>query len=175
MKRQQWVDHRFNLGIDLGWSKNILSRITDTEIRLTYYVSNLTDEQLSVQKKGKWSIKEHIGHLTDLETLWMNRFQQFENGLSELVAADMSNEKTKNTNHNDSPILQLLSDFKKARNELILFFQKLNDPTQLHQAYHPRLKMMMRPVDLLFFIAEHDNHHITSIVELKNQILMAQT
>ncbi|MFT4669296.1 MAG: hypothetical protein ACI9M9_001964 [Flavobacteriaceae bacterium] len=31
---------------------------------------------------------------------------------------------------------------------------------------HPRLKVLMRPVDLLFFVAEHDDHHLATIVKL---------
>jgi len=60
IKRQQWIDHNFNLGIDAGWSKNILCRIKDTEIRIAHYVRKLTDEELSFHEKTKWSIKEHI-------------------------------------------------------------------------------------------------------------------
>ncbi len=29
VKRQTWVDHVFNFGIDIGWQNNILTRIRD--------------------------------------------------------------------------------------------------------------------------------------------------
>lgn len=166
MERQKWVDHKFNLGIDTGWSKNILCRIKDTSIRITHYVSQLSDEQLSRQENGKWSIKEHIGHLTDLEKLWMNRLKQFDKGLPELVASDMSNNKTEKANHNDFSIHQLIANFNIQREELILQFRKLSKEAHRHKAFHPRLKMTMRPVDLLFFIAEHDDHHLVNIQDI---------
>lgn len=169
-ERQEWVEHKFNLGINIGWSKNVLSRIKDTSIRIEHYVKNLTNEQLSFQENGKWSIKEHIGHLTDVEELWLNRFLQFEKGLPELVAADMSNKKTEKANHNASSIDQLIANFNTQREELILQFQKLSKETQMHQAFHPRLKMMMRPVDLLFFIAEHDSHHLVNIQDISGKL-----
>jgi hypothetical protein len=33
-------------------------------------------------------------------------------------------------------------------------------------ALHPRLKMKIRVIDLAFFIAEHDDHHLARISEL---------
>jgi hypothetical protein len=34
-------------------------------------------------------------------------------------------------------------------------------------AWHPRLKVRIRVLDLVFFIAEHDDHHLARISELK--------
>jgi len=31
-------------------------------------------------------------------------------------------------------------------------------------AWHPRLKVRMRLVDLAYFVAEHDDHHLASMV-----------
>ncbi len=164
--RQKWIDHTFNLGIAVGWSKNIISRLDNTEILLKHYVKNLQKQQLAQRTNDQWSIKEHIGHLTDLESLWLNRFEQFEKELPELIAADMSNRITERSNHNDQPIDKLIEDFKRERLKLIYTVKQLSEKTQNHSAFHPRLKIMMKPVDLLFFIAEHDDHHLTTIAEI---------
>jgi hypothetical protein len=34
-------------------------------------------------------------------------------------------------------------------------------------ALHPRLNVRIRVIDLVFFIAEHDDHHLAQISELK--------
>ncbi|MFK7757980.1 MAG: DinB family protein [Flavobacteriales bacterium] len=166
IERQHWIAHKFNLGINVGWIHNILSRIEDTEIRLLHHVKNLSDEQLSRKTKDQWSIKEHIGHLIDLEELWLDRFDQFEKQLPELIAADMSNQKTKDSNHNEQGIDELINNFKNFRQILLDKVLQFGEQTQNHQAFHPRIKEMMRPVDLLFFLAEHDNHHLTTIKAL---------
>ena len=168
--RQKWVDHKFNLGIDNGWISNILCRVRDAEIRLSRYTWGLTDQQLSHREGAAWSIKEHIGHLTDLEPLWINRFRQFEKGLDELVAADMSNQKTQKADHNTQKIGKLLNDFKRERNELLAVFNGLSDKALKHRAMHPRIKTIMRPVDLLFFIAEHDDHHLATMKSIINKL-----
>lgn len=166
IRRQQWVDHKFNLGIDVGWKNNILNRIEDTEIRLCHYIKNLSNKQLSQKTNGMWSIKEHVGHLTDLESLWLNRFEQFEKLFPELVAADMTNKKTELSNHNEQHIDKLIEDFRLERQKLIYTVNQLSEKSQKHRALHPRIKTMMKPVDLLFFIAEHDDHHLTSIKKI---------
>jgi len=166
--RQKWVDHKFNLGIDIGWTQNVLSRVQDTIIRLEYYCKDLSEEQLSGKINNAWSIKEHIGHLADLEELWAGRFKEFAEGNAALRAADMSNKKTKQSNHNNQSLKTLLNNFKRERGNLLNVFNALCEKTQNHQAMHPRIKMLMRPVDLLFFIAEHDDHHMVSINQITN-------
>ena len=162
-KRQLWFDHKFNLGIDIGWTDNVMSRIQDCAIRLEHYTKDKTDDILSKKNADNWSIKEHIGHLIDLEDLWINRFLQFELFVPDLVHADMTNLKTELANHNTMSIQNLLSEFKSERKRLINTFDSLSAKALIHDAFHPRLKVIMKPVDLLFFVAEHDNHHITSI------------
>ena len=167
MYRQKWIDHKFETGIDVGWTSNILSRVEDTAIRLEYHCKRLNDQQLSEGKNNSWSIKQHIGHLTDLEELWCNRFLEFKALKNELSPADMSNQKTEVSSHNNQSLEALINDFKVRRNNMLTVFNRLERSCQNHQAMHPRIKKMMRPVDLLFFIAEHDDHHISSIIELK--------
>lgn len=169
--RQPWVEHKFNLGIDNGWVPNIMSRIEDCHIRLNHHCLDLSEQQLANKSDKKWSIKEHIGHLIDLEELWINRFLQFEQYVPELIHADMSNQKTEHANHNEIPLQSLLSKFINERTKLISTFNQLSDEVQGHSAFHPRLKVKMKPVDLLFFVAEHDDHHLTSIVILKNNLV----
>ena len=37
-------------------------------------------------------------------------------------------------------------------------------------AMHPRLEQPMTPTDLIFFVAEHDDHHLITITELIRQM-----
>ena len=166
-RRQEWKDHVFHFGIDIGWTQNVMSRIQDSAFRIVHHTMNIDDTLLSKRLDGKWSIKEHVGHLIDLEQLWINRFKQFEKLLPELIAADMSNQKTENENHNNKSIQTLIETFKEERKKLITTFDELSDEAIHHFSFHPRFKVKMRPIDLLFFIAEHDDHHLTSIVQLK--------
>jgi hypothetical protein len=60
----------------------------------------------------------------------------------------------------------LLAEFRSARAALLKRVDQL-DPSLFAQAIpHPRLKTPMRLVDHLYFVAEHDDHHLARIWEL---------
>ncbi|PKA83747.1 DinB family protein [Ulvibacter sp. MAR_2010_11] len=170
MERQKWTEHKFNLGIHPGWTNNVMSRVRDTEIRLEHYCKNLTETQLIFQPMGAWSIKEHIGHLIDLEELHHNRIHEFAQLKPELSAADLSNKKTEAGNHNSKTLDSLLQNFRNARLAFINDFNALPEMSLQHNSLHPRLKVLMKPVDLLFFVAEHDDHHLASIAEIRQKL-----
>ncbi len=170
IKRQKWVDHKFNLGIDPGWSYNIVTRISDIGLRCRHHCGQLTDALLSTRVNEAWSIKEHIGHLIDLEELHINRLKQFEELEDDLIGADMSNRKTEETDHNAEKLADLIARLSDERERLIFQFYKLNTESLNHFALHPRLRVKMRPVDLLYFIGEHDDHHLTSIIHLREAL-----
>ena len=165
-ERQKWVDHKFNLGIDPAWAQNVKCRLKDTSIRIMHHCKELNNEQLSFRLNDAWSIKEHIGHLIDLEQLFLFRLKQFSDFPEELVAADMTNTKTHAADHNNKNLDVLITAFNTERCHFIKQYGQLDNKALNHPSMHPRIKEFMRPVDLLFFVAEHDNHHITSITDI---------
>lgn len=171
ISRQKWVDHKFNFNIDASWSQNIITRISDIGIRCQYHCEGLSEETLSTRNDQAWSIKEHIGHLIDLEELHLHRINQFKELKPELTAADMSNRKTEASNHNNKSLNDLIAEFTNERENLIHQYQSLSSESLNHYSLHPRLNVKMRPVDLLFFIGEHDDHHLTTIIEIKKKLV----
>ncbi len=115
--------------------------------------------------------KEHIGHLIDLEELHLFRISEFMELKPELTAADMANLKTENANHNDKSLKNIISELINEREKLIHNFLSLGTEALNHSSLHPRLKVKIKPVDLLFFIGEHDDHHLTTIIQIKNKII----
>jgi uncharacterized damage-inducible protein DinB len=172
MERQKWTDHVFNLGLDPGWATNVISRLQDTSIRLQHYCTSLSNEELKYKPNGAWSIKEHLGHLIDLEPMHKKRLREFVDLKKQLTMADMSNTATEKADHNNETLDDLLLVFNRSRNDLVVEYHNLSEECLLHDSIHPRLKVAMKPVDLLFFVAEHDDHHLASIhkiiQELKN-------
>ena len=166
MERTNWVDREFNLGIPEEWLPNILTRLNSVTIHLKHLTKNIPDDYLSNQFNNKWSIKEHIGHLADLEDLHIGRVTDFMNKEQVLRAADMSNKRTYAANHNEKSIKKLIEEFALKRITLIASLRNLDATAQQFVAMHPRLKAPMKAVDMAFFTAEHDDHHITSIYEI---------
>jgi len=80
----------------------------------------------------------------------------------------MTNSKTHGANHNDKNIDEVLKQFTASRNKLIAKVKNIDEATASITALHPRLQKPMRLVDSLFFVAEHDDHHLAKIRELLN-------
>lgn len=123
-------------------------------------------EILEIKPGGTWSIKENIGHLTDLEPLWQGRLEDFINGEKELRPTDLANRKTDEANHNAKSLDELLKNFREARMHTISLIENLDDKIIFRSALHPRLKTPMRTMDSFLFVAEHDDHHLARITEI---------
>ncbi|WP_197076663.1 DinB family protein [Hymenobacter terrenus] len=132
----------------------------DEKIRL------IPSELLSIRVNNSWTIKENIGHLTDLEPLWQGRLEDILKGQTELRPTDLQNTRTTEANHNLTPVKKLLAAFRQTRVETLQLLRGLNEEQVFMRALHPRLKTPMRTMDLFLFVAEHDDHHLPKITEL---------
>ena len=163
MQRTKWVDRKFTFDFPEGWIYNIMERLQGTPARIKELVANLDEDHANQKPGGKWSIKEHIGHLYDLEFLHDGRLDDFIEGKEILRAADMKNVLTEESNHNLSSLEQLQEKFNHSRRDFLTKLASLDDATLMRKALHPRLQILMRPVDVAYFCAEHDDHHLASI------------
>jgi uncharacterized damage-inducible protein DinB len=163
---QKWFDRKFHLSFPVELYPNILVRLRGTPARLEELVSKYSRGTLTRQQDGTWSIQENAGHLLDLEPLWLSRLDDFASGIETLRAADLSNRKTHEANHNARNMQEILGEFRKARTLLLERAENLEAKMYSRTALHPRLKTPMRLVDHLYFVAEHDDQHMARIWEL---------
>ncbi|MEP6793902.1 MAG: DinB family protein [Saprospiraceae bacterium] len=166
MQRTLWTERKFNFDFPVGLFPNILERLRGTPARLNVITSGLTEEDAGQKQGDKWSIKEQIGHLADLEALHEGRINDFLLRKESLRPADMSNAATRNADHNDASLADLINNFSVKRTVFVSRLEQLSDEIHEIKALHPRLKVHMRPIDMAYFTAEHDDHHLTSIREL---------
>ena len=96
----------------------------------------------------------------------MARVDDFLAGGETLTAADLSNRKTHEANHNARPLREILTEFRTARLQLVNRVEEFQPEVFARSMLHPRLKKPMRLVDHLYFAAEHDDHHLAKIWEL---------
>ena len=129
-------------------------------------VRHVPREVLIRKPDEKWSAQEHAGHLLDLESLWLARVDDFRSDGETLTVADLTNRKTHEANHNERDIHEILSEFRKARMTLLDRLDDLDEAAFGRTLVHPRLKQSMRLVDHLYFVAEHDDHHMAKMWEM---------
>ena len=166
MKKTKWFDRKFNFDNQQNIFPSIIERLAGTPARLEEKMKSVPAAVLETKPGGTWSIKENIGHLTDLEPLWQGRLEDFLNGEKELRPTDLANRKTDEANHNAKSLDELLKDFRQTRMHTIHLIEDLDDEIIFRSALHPRLKTPMRTMDSFLFVAEHDDHHLARITEI---------
>jgi uncharacterized damage-inducible protein DinB len=163
-----WFERKFEFSFPVDLHPNLLARLRGTPARLEETLRGGSHEVLIRKLEEKWSAQEHAGHLLDLEPLWLARVNDYVSASEQLTPTDLKNRKTDDANHNARPLNEILTDFRAARQKLLRRVDELDTSLFSRAIPHPRLKTPMRLVDHLYFVAEHDDHHLARIWELLN-------
>lgn len=162
----KWLDRRFDYEPPAGEYPMIVERLRGAPARVEEIATRVRERERLSKHGDAWSIQEHLGHLVDLEGLWAKRTEEFFAGAKELSAADMSNRATKERDHNARAIAAIIAEFRVARGRWVARLDGATDADVVRAALHPRLQRPMRLIDLCFFVAEHDDHHLAIVTRL---------
>jgi uncharacterized damage-inducible protein DinB len=168
-ERIPWTERTFNFDFPVALHHEILERIRGTPARVENLVRDLPTEILTRRAGDTWSIQENVGHLLNVEDLWSARLDDYDNEEETLRPADMSNRRTHQANHNAQSIEQILSGFRRERAAFVERLERLAPHRFGQTAMHPRLDRPMRIVDMMLFVAEHDDYHLARITQLTRQ------
>jgi len=160
----RWTDRTFRFDLPVEMFPVVIERLRGAAPRIEDKVRGLSPEVLTRRDNDSWSIQEHIGHLLDLDELHIGRLYDYLANAEVLRAADMENRKTWQADHNLRAAEDLVQDFRSERESFVERLDTWDDPGQ--SAMHPRLKQPMRVIDMAFFVAEHDDHHLARMTEL---------
>ncbi len=166
----RWADRHFTFELPAELFPVVVERLRGTPARIEDKVRGLSPAVLTRRDGDAWSIQEHIGHLLDLDELHAGRLDDFLAGASILRPADMANRKTWEANHNQWPVEDLLRDFRRERERFVARLDAWDESLLSLTALHSRLNQPMRVVDMAFFTAEHDDHHLTRMTELARKL-----
>ncbi|MBM2839851.1 MAG: DinB family protein [Bacteroidetes bacterium] len=161
-----WFERKFTFDVPIHLFPEMVERLRGTPSRLEEKAIGLSAEALTKRDNGTWSIQENMGHLLDLEFLHTSRLQEFIRGVKVLTAADLKNQKTHTANHNSQSLDSILKTFRSERSHFISIVEQMDEQVIARTALHPRLQKMMNVLDLCYFMAEHDDHHLARISEL---------
>ncbi len=161
--REPWTERKFDFDFPSDRYPELLTRLREAPARMESLTTNLPPGVLVRRDGDAWSILENVGHLGDLEELWARRLTDYEKGAAELRPADMSNRVTYLADHNSHSLDDLTGDFRTRRAALLKRLESLKPDDFAKVAYHGRLDAQMRLCDTLYFVAEHDDHHLETI------------
>jgi hypothetical protein len=168
-----WLDRDFTFNQAIGAFPPLIERLRGTPGRAKEFVAGLSEGLLAAPVGGKWSVKEHLGHIADLQPLDDRRLSEFLNHAEVLSSADIENRATERANHGIVPIAEIIRRLAARRKEPILRLEVLSQEEVSTCALHPRLQKPMRLMDWIYSLAEHDDHHLALaravISKLQNQ------
>ena len=162
----KWTERRFNFDFPTGLCRNVIERLRGTPARAEDLIRSIPPSRLSTRDGERWSIKEHLGHLIDVEYLFTQRLDDYDAGADVLRGADLTNRRTYEAGYNQRDIESICSEVRLARSATIKRLELLAPTNFGRSALHSRLGIRMRLVDLMVFQAEHDDHHLARVTEL---------
>ena len=161
MNRLAWFERSFTFGRPKEMLPFYLERLGGTIVRIEHKVKGVGDNVLSEKYNGKWSIKQNIGHLAEVDLVGNKRIDEMVAGIPILSPAVFEPQ-----DYNPWPIQKVVEFFKEARLSNIKKYRNLSDMHLTKSSLHPRLKVQMTPVDLALFDADHDDHHLLKISDI---------
>lgn len=138
-----------------------IERLEGTVVRIEKKVEGISEEMLSTRLHNKWSVKENIGHLAEVDEIANRRISEMLAGVSPMTPAVFEPRP-----YYEWSIGKVLEYFKECRIKNIDRYKNLTPDDLERSSLHPRLKVTMTPVDLALFDAEHDDHHLVRINEI---------
>lgn len=169
MSKTKWFDRQFNFDLSKQEYAAIYARLKQAAGTITQITAGLPEDALVYQPDGKWSIKEHIGHLALLEHLWQVRLHDIQQSKLVLTPTDLENRATTEAGFNNMRITVLINLLAAERNKTIGMLDSISEADYDKTSLHPRMQKPMRITDQAYFTAEHDDHHITAIQEIISQ------
>jgi uncharacterized damage-inducible protein DinB len=166
MSTEKWFERKFDFSFGVNEYTALYQRLQQAPTILSTLLLKIPDHLLSHQPGGKWSVKEHTGHLSILEPLWRTRIHDIMEKKPVLTPTDLNNSKTVEAGFNKYRITEVLRKFEAERRETLLLLDSITVPNQHHTSLHPRMQQPMRMIDIVYFTVEHDDHHIAAIREI---------
>ena len=166
MEKLQWFERQFTFGLPVGMLPFYLERLEGTIIRIENKVKDASEKILSNRLDNKWSVKENIGHLAEVDEIALKRIDEMIMGISPMSPAVFEPRA-----YHEWELSKVITYFRENRMRNLKRYKSLRPEELKKAALHPRLKIMMTPIDLALFDAEHDDHHLVRI----NEILLAPT
>lgn len=167
MPRWPWAEREFRFDDPIAKSPDVLERFRGTPARLEESVREIPTGALTRRPRTGRTIQQNVAHLHRTEDLTSRRIAQFLAGEEALAPADMTHHGSQEADFNSKEIAALLAAFRDARLGMTRTLERLDETDWGRSAFHPRLRRMMRLMDLILFACEHDDYHLARIREIR--------
>lgn len=163
MRLVPWSQRELPFGRGLDELPVLMERARGTPHRLRALLQHRAPEALSLRLSGTWSVMEHIGHLITLQDRFEERVTDFELLRPRLCVIDLSDQERTLAGHRQRDLGDVLEELHLKRMAFLRRVERLPQASLSHVAAHPCKDRPMRPMDMLLWIAEHDDHHLATL------------
>lgn len=167
LERPRWAERTFQF-VHAPWMlADMIERLRGIVPRLRPLLSELDEVTAHRRHENTWSIAQNVGHLSDVEDLWQERLEDLRQGRETYTPADPARFQAAAERHQLRPLAATVAELAERRARLVEALVQAPPGLQRATAFHARLKTPMRLVDCAQFYAEHDDHHLLRIRELR--------
>lgn len=122
-------------------------------------LSNITNEKGNFRyEPGKWSVKEVIGHIADVERLWNYRILRMSRGDIGILSGYDRDRFVEYSGHHQLPLTAVLNDYKAVRESSLSLIRNLTEDSLIRTGNFNDHELSVRACT--YIIAGHELHHI---------------
>jgi hypothetical protein len=143
---------------------DILATLDEQRRQTLLLLSGRTEEDGEVRyAPGKWSVKEVIGHVCDVERVFSYRALRFARNDATPIPGFDENNYIANSPYARVPLPDLVEDFIAVRRATLSLFRNFDEPAWTRRGLANNNEVSVR--GLAYIIAGHELHHRTMLQE----------
>src|SRR5687768_10913006 len=135
MEKLQWFERKFSFNAPVGMLPFYLERLEGTVVRIENKTKAASEEQLSLRWHNKWSVKENIGHLAEVDEVGLKRIDEMIMGTSPMSPAVFEPKP-----YHEWELNKVIAYFRMTRMKNLQRYKSLQFDDLNKAALHPRLK-----------------------------------
>jgi len=175
MRPVPWTRRQLDYGRGVDELPVLIERVRGTTDRLRGLLQHRAPGSLGLRVSGRWSVLDHLGHLLALQDRFEERIADFEAMRPRLSPIDLQHQEVELDGHRLRRPGDMLEEFELKRKAFLRRVMALPAHCLEHASAHPCNGQPMRPMDMLLWIAEHDDHHLATMRALLDGVARERT
>ena len=144
--------------------ENILQVLEDQVKSSELFFKNVTEEQENYSyAKDKWTVKEVLGHMIDVERIMAYRALSFARGEKQSLPGFEQDNYVAETDFTKRTLNDLFGEFKAVRISNIILFKSFDEEVLNRRGNASSVDITV--LALIYIIAGHERHHIQILKE----------
>ncbi len=163
-KQNEYADYYSSYINQIPDSDSIIKTLEDGREKIQPLIRSISEEKGSYSyAAGKWSIKEVLGHMADVERVMAYRAMCIARGEKKSLPGFEQDDYVASADFNSRPFSGLADELLYLRNGNIALFRSFNNVTLMRWGTANNYDITVRA--FMFIIAGHELHHMRILRE----------